>query len=667
MIQELVNYAEWLKSDFSDLFTGDPEVGLHILISLTNDQIANIRLYNYKKKGKEVPQPNDENKFVFAFKEQIHKSKAISANKCIHSDKYILSNNPFCYILKLVTKTEFDKDFHFDDISKNGKIRKRKILNHSEALENQFVVDYDEETKLSAEKVIKVFQELAFDMIKSIIAKDNGEMNFKSDEKYVQKIIETITLEYLTKEDLKNSKAFFKRLQSVKIILYFDVAQELYDQCADVYLTKRGGLKKSIDTIHYNNTEYTLNSFINNANEKKRFLKHLTAFHKYNYYHKKQYDELLEEFKSVMKLIPNPLPMFIVKSELNDKVIKIYKGDKTKGYKEIIAELFQAHKDDLNNYYLFNGNRSAINDFDYVSSFDYELTIPQLSQCYFLFNINVSDDKGKIKNIFDLEKTIAENFLFKIDTKSKKQFAILANNYFSDKLEKGAIPSFIANNMYKYRKLLYDAFYKSRLHLISPKIFKDICAPVIRYEIAHDETQDGYSKNGNRIKKKLLLYIQLNKLFDENNNNFGGIDMPSALPEYYNNLLCLLREEKDYYESDEDFAFATGQLIRYLLDQSESGNKNHSMLDPFLQKLRNFNSFIAQLTKTLKSYAYKIKMNYNLFDKMMSNTMSYKLENGKSLKDLEFVLISGYFAQSAIYQVLREKKEAEQPTDKQGA
>ena len=186
--------------------------------------------------------------------------------------------------------------------------------------------------------------------------------------------------------------------------------------------------------------------------------------------------------------------------------------------------------------------------------------------------------------------------------------------------------------------------------------------PVIRYEISHDETNSNgyYSQNEFRIKEKLLIYIHLNKLFDKNNINFGGTDMPSELPRYYNNLLSLLRGEVDYYQSDEDFAFGTGQLIRYLLEQSESGNKNHSMFEPFLQKLGDFNIFITQINRALKTYGYKIKMNYDLFDKMMSNSTSYKLEADKSLKDLETILISGYFAKLAIWQIIEEKNNGNQ-------
>ena len=50
-------------------------------------------------------------------------------------------------------------------------------------------------------------------------------------------------------------------------------------------------------------------------------------------------------------------------------------------------------------------------------------------------------------------------------------------------------------------------------------------------------------------------------------------------------------------------------------------------------------------------------MNYDTFDTMMSNSTSYKLEADKSLKDLETILISGYFAKSAVSQIIKEKNE----------
>ena len=150
--------------------------------------------------------------------------------------------------------------------------------------------------------------------------------------------------------------------------------------------------------------------------------------------------------------------------------------------------------------------------------------------------------------------------------------------------------------------------------------------------------------------------------------------MPSKLPEYYKNLKELLKKEDSEegeaskktqndlktFKSDEDFAFGLGQLIRYLLELSESSNKNHSMFNPFLQKLSNYEQFMELLKRTLQRYSHKIKMHYYMFDKLISNITSYELKD-RTLKDLETIIISGYFANSVIDELIKEentKKEA---------
>jgi len=393
MIRELVNYSEWLRKDFPDLFEGKLEEGLHVFIKLNNDKISEIKTY---KIGKKLPQITDENKFVFDFAKQVFKSNVISTNKCLHNDKYILSNNPFCYKLNLVTDTEFRRHFDFNDITKNGKIRKRKILNHINAIKKDFLIFYDKETKSITKKIIRIFINTSFEMIRSINTDDNGSVIFNSENEFVQQIIEKIKEAYLNEQDLETSESFFKKLNKKKLMLYFDVDKELYNKTSDIYKQKKSGLRQTIPTIDYQDTPYTLNSFINNANKKKIFLKHLTAFNKYNYYHKKEFDELLKDFKPAIKVLPNPLPIFIVKSELNDKFIKIFKNDKSKGYKEIISELFRTHKKDLNNYYLFNGNSVAINDFDYVSSFSYEIDRLGTNEYFKLFPLKNFECKVEI-------------------------------------------------------------------------------------------------------------------------------------------------------------------------------------------------------------------------------------------------------------------------------
>lgn len=649
MIQELVNYAEWIKKDNPDLFEGKIEQGVHILISLNGSSISSIKTAKIDKKT----EMNESNKFVYDFSESIAKSNVVNTNKCLHNDKYIISNNPFCYKLNLVTDSEIKKNFDLKVISKNCEIRKNKIVNHVKALKKDFLDEYNTETKESAKICINVFVSIAFDILRSI-KQINDKILFESDDGNISTIIEAISSAYVDKSSFKTSEKFYKKLNKKRLLLYFDINKQFYSETSEQYFKAKGGLKKSISTIPYQGNSYIINSFCNNDNQKKPFLKHLSAFYKYNYFHRKENDELLNNFKEILTLLPKPLPIFILKPELNKKYITLFKNDSKRKYKEIISDLYKNHKDDLNNYYLFNGNKKEIFDFDYVSSFDFDIKSSLNHSIIDLFkNVNLSFE---IKNIFDLERNISESFLFKIKKDNQRQFGILEANYFNEKIVPGKeylLPSFIRNNIYKYRKKLYNSIYKSRIYLISHSILKDICIPVIHYEIANDESENKVSKNEKTIIRKILLYILLNKIFDS--ENLGGIDMASTLPMLYDNCLQLVKGELDYYESDEDFAFGTGQLIRYLLELSESNNKNHSMFNPFLQKLGNFDLFISQIKRSMMTYAHKIKMNYTTIDRLLSNTTSYSLREGNSLKDMETVLICGYFAKSSIKEVLEEK------------
>ena len=322
MIQELVNYSKWLKKDFPDLFQGKLEEGLHVFVKIGDEEISEIKTY---KIGKNSSRITDKGQFVFDFAEQVFKSNA-ERNKYIHNaDKYILSNNPFCYKLNLVTGTEFNRNFDYDDIKKNGKIRKKKLLNHIKAIKKDYFTAYDDDTRSAAQKIMRLFIGISFEVIKSISTNDNGNVILQSENRFAQQILDKIKESYLKEKDLATSKNFFKKLNGKKLIVYFDVDKNLYSKTSNVYAQKTKRLKQSIPTIEFQNTQYTLNSFINNANDHKLFLKHLTAFNKYNYYHKEEFDELLKDFKPVIKKLPNPLPIFILKQYLRMTKIKVIK------------------------------------------------------------------------------------------------------------------------------------------------------------------------------------------------------------------------------------------------------------------------------------------------------------------------------------------------------
>jgi len=669
MLKELVNYANWLKKDFEELFEGTLTEGLHIGIKIDKNGESEYE-FNYKSK---VYNKGDElDDFLLELRKREIISKALGNNKGI-IDKVIFSNNPYSIFFKLYFTDSKDKSkilniTEWEEFVNNNK-SDGNVENIKENFKSSFIIqrinEIFEDSQNNKKNIIGYYEKILKEYMNNV---DDNERNLVFQIKnYVKEKLKYKILNdsnfismFLNEENgkIKFNKKFFDK----EIRVNFLVEDELLKKAANRYFSKMIFVKKDYNKENETKT-YGLPSFFNKAaEEKKKFNFHRTSFFKVNTLAPISSAIILNELLNIKENLPNPLPVFIDKNELNAKVIILFKNDKKKGYKEIISEIAKSHKDDLGNYYLLNFTKTKINDLDFVSSFKF-----YLDSTYEITNLGIFkkvDICGKISNIFDIEDVLDNNFLFKVNRNSGYQSGIFKNNYFTDKIDPGKgneIPSFTLNNLYKYRKTIYDAIYKSRLYLITPQMIKEFCEPVIYWEILHDETNEkGYSKNEYRIIKKLLYYFVLNKIFDKENKNTGGIDMPSKLPEYYENLKGFLEKTFDLsktkeitFETDEDFAFGLGQLIRYLLNLSESTNKNHSMLIPFLQKLNNDKLFMKQLGTTFKTYSHRIKMSYWMFDRLMANIMSYKPKKG--LQDLEMIILSGYFADSVIEKLINEK------------
>lgn len=675
MIKEIVNYAKWLKRDFPDIFEGNISEGLHIMIDLDDEGQVIENSYKSEKFEKN----STPSKFLNELKKREIISNALGDNKGI-IDKVIFSNNPYAIFFKLyftdsknknkvLNKSKF-KDFSEEMFEKyqNNEIElneiKKKLFENFITPRLSISINGSDEEKKSIKAYYEKIRNLYLDIEENSIEKKY----INSIEDYVTQrlmimIIEDSNFEkmFIYEEEKDNERKLIldDTFYDKQIKVNFNVPFEILQKASNRYLSKNifNIAKYNFD---YNDSEYGLSNFYNKAAEdKKLFNLHRSSFFKSNLLLERSNGILLNEFLNATDFLPKILPIFIDKEELNFKVIKLFnKEDKKRGYKEIISDFAYDNEEDLQNYYLLNFSKNEIKDMDFVSSFKFKQNVIWSKQLISLFFLKLP--KNSIlhfaeQNIFFIEKLIKEYFFYK------------KLSYFGTIKKTEQTPDCLIKNYYKYNELLYSAFYKSRLHLITANIFKDICIPIILYEISHDEINNkGKSKNEFSIIQKLLIYIQLNKLFDKENKNLGGIDMSSELPKYYGNCLKLIKGEIDHYQSDQDFAFGTGQLIRYLLEQSESSNKNHSMFIPFLQKLGNYDVFITQINRTMMTYGHKIKMHYDTFDKLMSNTTSYKLGNGKSLKGLETMIICGYFAKSAIEEVIKAKQEKKENKNSKG-
>jgi CRISPR-associated protein Csh1 len=425
--------------------------------------------------------------------------------------------------------------------------------------------------------------------------------------------------------------------------------------------------KEYLCPITNNKNNLGTSDFLNTFASKKPFLIHKTRYKIYGGY-SALYDGIviqqLKLFEELLKLkvLPNPFPIFISnKDAVDNEGNKIYFDflkdiNKPIGYKDIIKKVYEKisdNSDEINdlNFYLIFWNLQGgltIYDVDYVDSFQYKLKDFEIVNIFGLENFY----SGGIDTIFDLEWKFFAKFFYTIKNEQENIY-MLQNNYFAEKinLSKGEeAPPMVLTKFYQYNKAIFDYIYKSKLEIISGYMFDDICIPIIKEQIKLNSDWDKTYK----IKEKLSLYISLYKNFHK------GENLATKIINLREKIEALLENEEKHLESDKEFAYASGQLIWYILKQNKSETKTHSLLDIFISKnkIDDFKLIIAQ---QIQKYSHAFKFyEKDWFGKLTSEVMAYEPEQ-KTIKSLVPLIMAGYFSDNIVEKKIREKsKENEQ-------
>ncbi|RIY05135.1 hypothetical protein D0T11_20930 [Hymenobacter rubripertinctus] len=351
------------------------------------------------------------------------------------------------------------------------------------------------------------------------------------------------------------------------------------------------------------------------------------------------------------RILPNPLPVFVDADELNREVVAIFNEDPAllPGYREIMERLVSGGHD-LNNYYLLFYQQREVKDFDYVSRFDIRLRDEQQDtnswRVQDLFGINQT---LKCETVFDLQTQVLK-VVFSNALVQEQKSGAWAYKYFDD-IDPKYCSATTFRLVMQYRKAWYDFVYKSRRQAITPAAWRDILLSGLRDDVAATDKYAGY-----RAKQKLNIYLSLNHLFDSNNVNFTGHFMPTYLPELRDSLGRLLADDAadQHLATDEDYAFAAGQLIYYLLYQSKTEDKTNELLEPFLQKT-NDALFKDALAQTIRRYKHAISFGNRRFRKLAEEVLGY--EARKTPKELLAFILCGYFSPSGLFAKKTEKPE----------
>lgn len=450
----------------------------------------------------------------------------------------------------------------------------------------------------------------------------------------------------LTKLDLFLSQldGYTEAKPNTPIYLFIKSADlEDYIYTHQLYLSEKVFNKDKFN-VELEKKVYGVSDSLSGFNDKKPFLQHHTAPLEYNYRVDGEVAMQVWRFFQLQsnKQIPNPIPIFIDDRELNGKMVSVFQADNTgkMGHSQLIKSLSTYSQQDLENYYLIyfdpRAKGSKVQDIDFVSQFRYKETEAKVIEC---FPLGGSQAKNKIETVFDLENNIFNRAL-------NGQLVVKGWLKYFDEIDPSYTTHVIFNLLLKYRKAIYDFIYKSQRHSITSTMFDDMMTKSILDDIKHDVEENGKHSKEYPIKEKLNIWFSLYDFFI-NTTSKSRINMVNQTEELLKSLkeLCA-KDNEEHIQDDSIFAFAVGQLVYYLLNQSESSNRTHALLEPFLQKT-DAGQLKQAIARTFATYKHAItfyRRKY-AFDKLMSEVMGYEPDE-KNMKNLLPMILAGYFSKS---------------------
>lgn len=612
MIKEISNFISGLDQELKSLGI-KPKEGLHLLLSIKNiDGILSIpkSAVQFASTKKKEPTP-EEIQLLSKVSSLENAAWCVNTNKCFDlPKKAIHSCSPYCVAIKKENLTGGEK--------------------------------YKRDTTNQVYKRIDSYFEKAFNLIaedsdkqKAILFRNaiNTETNYNS---WLTDLEEF--------KDLKNSEY---------VIFYLDIPIDKYIEANEAYLSDKlfntNDFNKTIDEVTFGTSD-----FFNGYPTKKPFLSHQSAsFDIANRISEKEAKDLYE-FQDIIgrKILPNPLPIFIHQEELKNESIKIFKREAENGnrigYKEIIDELYRNHQHDFGNYYLLNYDRGEIKDFDFVSKFEYYLKDSNGDhwkiQDYF-----EGGNPQEVKNIFHFQQAVLQPiFNNGLITKTKNE--TYQYKYFDDIESKYCKSDTTYIQILKYRKAFYDFIYKSKRQAITSQMFFDIMQTAVLEDIRLDEIKNNFHTEERNIRQKLNIWFSLNNHFINAKNN----QVMSSKLESHRAFIKQLADGKTNISTDEEYAFAVGQVIYYLLSKSKTADRSYKRLEPFMQQVhsKELNKSISRLFDSYKHENFS-----GNFRAPFAQVLSY--ETTTNVRDLIPTILAGIFSENALFSNSEKKEETE--------
>ncbi len=335
------------------------------------------------------------------------------------------------------------------------------------------------------------------------------------------------------------------------------------------------------------------NSF-NNMDEGKPFLKHLHRYRNINIAICKDCALSIYKFQEyfLVRLHMTIFPLFTVK-ELRVNALTLFQNQqriKKQSFKRIIDEIYRKTSIDTLDFILML-YKDDILFFDYITGFQYKFN-----------DINLFEIEKKFNEIFFDSYLLENYFTSKVDTKERNRDRMI----------------------YRYRKQLFDFFYRAKYRGIDKAFLRDMYFEVLKIEIG--QLVSG-AKSYNKLVSNHKKYLELNTIFKG---------------EMMETIKAI--KDKKRIEDLESFAFYAGQISYYLLSQSKAEQKKHSLIEPFVNVV-NFRILGKQIENLFNTYKHSIDFGSHRFNAMMSGFWAFLYDHNDEefTNDLKILFYAGYF------------------------
>lgn len=601
MIKELAQLVNSLPTEFKSL-GAKPKEGLHILLQVQKDgQIAIAKTAFTRKKNIAEAEAG----FLKHCQTLAQLSWMIDTNKCIDTiTRAIHSCNPYCLAIKR------------DNLAggKNYENRKKQ----AKALVYGSLDYYFQKT----EKLLQTEEEVT--TAQPFITAVNNEEKIHQ---WLQSIPEY--------EQVKDNEY---------VVFYFDVDVQAYADAYQGYFTDERVFSKGVP-VAVGDEKYGMSGFFNGFPDKKPFLSHQTAAFDISGRISSSDARALFELKDILdrKVLPNPLPIFVYKDELEEDALALFKqtaaeGGKA-GYKEIIETLYKKHQNDLGNYYLLFYQRGEIKDFDFVSKFEYELR-DENDDPWSIEDFFSANNRSKIQNVFDLQFAVLLP-IFNNALIVKTKAGGFQYRYF-DEIDAAYCQSDTTYLLVlTYRKAFYDYIYKTKRQAVTQQTFDTVLQASVLDDVRLDEHKNRQHSQEQNIRQKLNIWFSLSEKF--NLKHKSKETMASKLQAHRAFIRALAKGEASI-QTDDEYAFAVGQVVRYLLYKSNIADRSFKRLEPFLQQVhaKELNKAIVRLFDSYKHETFS-----NNFRTPFAEVMDY--ETDANMRNFMPAMLAGIFSKNELF------------------